>query len=69
MLCRHSSAEQNKMWCKTQDLSGEDFIVALADSLFHGDTERAGQRLLKDFRSGALGWFALELPAHAATGM
>ncbi|GLC46929.1 hypothetical protein PLESTM_001946400 [Pleodorina starrii] len=43
--------------------SAEDFIVALAARLFGGDLERAGIRLLTDYRNGALGRFALELPA------
>ena len=43
--------------------AGEDFVHAVAaDDQYQGDLERAGQRILKDFRSGALGAFALELP-------
>jgi hypothetical protein len=30
--------------------------------MFCGDVEKAGGRILKDFRTGALGAFALELP-------
>ena len=30
--------------------------------MFSGDTEKAGARILKDYRKGALGCFALELP-------
>lgn len=37
-------------------------MAALAVATFQGDTEKAGQRLLKDFRSGALGSNALEMP-------
>jgi hypothetical protein len=48
--------------CSLQDVTGEDFVVLLAESLFHGDVERAGQRLLKDFRTGALGFMALDQP-------
>jgi ribosome biogenesis GTP-binding protein YlqF len=44
--------------------TGEDFVVALADRLFQGDVEKAGARLLRDFRYGTLGWFALEGPAQ-----
>lgn len=42
--------------------SPEDFVWALADKLFQGDPERAGQRLLKDYRDLRLGAFALEHP-------
>mmetsp|Transcript_15033 Transcript_15033/g.40632 ORF Transcript_15033/g.40632 Transcript_15033/m.40632 type:complete len:449 (-) Transcript_15033:226-1572(-) len=42
--------------------SAEDFIVGVADRMFCGDTEKAGSRILKDYRTGALGKFALELP-------
>lgn len=43
--------------------AGEDYVLAVAEAKFQGEPERAGQRLLKDFRTGALGRFALELPA------
>ncbi|EFJ40589.1 hypothetical protein VOLCADRAFT_32516, partial [Volvox carteri f. nagariensis] len=42
--------------------AGKDFVVALAVRQYGGDVERAGVRLLTDYRSGALGRFALELP-------
>ncbi|GAX81043.1 hypothetical protein CEUSTIGMA_g8478.t1 [Chlamydomonas eustigma] len=42
--------------------TAEDFVQGLADKLFFGDRENAGVRILKDFRNGALGSFALELP-------
>eukprot|EP00892_Ulva_mutabilis_P008321 jgi/Ulvmu1/5861/UM025_0123.1 len=42
--------------------SPEDFVWALAEDLFQGDPERAGQRLLKDYRDLRLGAFALEHP-------
>lgn len=42
--------------------SPEDFVWALADKLFQGDPERAGQRILKDYRDLRLGAFALEHP-------
>ncbi|KAK9821941.1 hypothetical protein WJX81_006710 [Elliptochloris bilobata] len=43
-------------------LSSEDYLLTIAADKFQGEPERAGQRLLKDFRTGALGRFALELP-------
>ncbi|GIL87230.1 hypothetical protein Vretimale_14324 [Volvox reticuliferus] len=42
--------------------SAEEFVVAVAARLYGGDVERAGVRLLTDYRSGSLGRFALELP-------
>ena len=42
--------------------AGEDYLLAIAAEKFQGEAERAGQRVLKDFRTGALGRFALELP-------
>lgn len=43
-------------------MTAEDYVQAVAAQLFQGDVERAGQRLLKDYRTGALGNFCLELP-------
>lgn len=45
-----------------QGLTGESFVAELGIAIFHGDPERAGQRLLKDYRTGALGLIALEQP-------
>ena len=42
--------------------STEDFVCALAEKLFFGDAEQAGQRILKDYRELRLGAFALEVP-------
>ena len=42
--------------------AGEEYVEGLAERLFQGDAERAGQRILKDFRNLALGRMALELP-------
>lgn len=36
---------------------------ALGDRLFNAEPERAAQRILKDFRTLALGKICLELPA------
>eukprot|EP01026_Neomeris_dumetosa_P019213 TRINITY_DN1771_c0_g4_i6.p1 TRINITY_DN1771_c0_g4~~TRINITY_DN1771_c0_g4_i6.p1 ORF type:complete len:443 (-),score=33.70 TRINITY_DN1771_c0_g4_i6:264-1592(-) len=40
----------------------EHFVQAVADKLFGGDAEKAGVRILKDFRTLKLGKIALELP-------
>ncbi|KAF6256390.1 P-loop containing nucleoside triphosphate hydrolase protein [Scenedesmus sp. NREL 46B-D3] len=45
-------------------MSAEDFVVHVAGELFGGDPEKAGLRLLGDYRNGALGEFALELPGQ-----
>lgn len=42
--------------------SGELFVQALAERVFAGNLEQAGMRLLKDFRQGKLGNWALEVP-------
>lgn len=43
--------------------TGEDVVHAVADRLSHGDAERAGNRILKDFRGLYFGPKALELPS------
>ena len=43
-------------------LSPEEFVHALGERLFNGEPERAGQRILKDFRTLALGRICLEHP-------
>lgn len=48
------------------DYHGEEFVHALGDRMFNEEPERAGQRILKDFRSLALGRICLELPASFA---
>ena len=44
---------------------GEEFVAAAANALYHGEIERAGARVLKDFRVGALGALALESAPRA----
>lgn len=48
------------------DYQGEEYVHALGDRLFNCEPERAGQRILKDFRSLALGRICLELPRQYA---
>jgi len=44
-------------------MTGESYVDELASVIYgYGEGERAGQRLLKDFRQGHLGFFALERP-------
>ena len=42
--------------------SPEDYLLAVAEVGCLGDVERACMRLLRDYRRGDLGAFALELP-------
>ena len=42
--------------------TAEDYVRLVADRIFLGDVEKAGARILKDFRTGYLGSFALESP-------
>ncbi|GJP69898.1 hypothetical protein CLOP_g899 [Closterium sp. NIES-67] len=52
----------NRYKIKADELSGEEFLEALADRLCMGDVNQAAHRVLKDFRRGAFGWIALERP-------
>ena len=47
---------------RVEDYQEEEYVHALGDRLFNSEPERAGQRILKDFRSLALGPICLELP-------
>lgn len=42
--------------------NGELYLIALAESSYNGDRERAAVQLLNDFRKGLLGTIALEFP-------
>jgi len=44
------------------DMTCEDLVWRVADDMFQGDLEKAGVRILGDYRSGRLGIFALEIP-------
>jgi ribosome biogenesis GTP-binding protein YlqF len=46
-------------------MSGEDFVAAVAEKALSDDLERAGTRVLNDFRNGALGAFCLETAPSA----
>ena len=49
--------------CNVHGIAGEDYIVGLAEDQHQKDIERAGLRVLRDFRNGALGSVALEVPS------
>ncbi len=46
------------------NVTGEDYLLTLANEKFKGDTERAARQLLNDFRKGLLGSIPLELPPN-----
>lgn len=61
----------------SSSMTGEDYVHAgvvspsmctsciidtVGDAVFLGDVEKAGARVLKDYRTGALGWVCLEPP-------
>ena len=43
-------------------MAGEDYVARLTEERHLADTERAGQQILNDYRAGALGALALEVP-------
>ncbi len=45
-------------------MTGEDYLVALANERNQGDVERTARHLLNDFRKGLLGPIPLELPPN-----
>lgn len=54
----------------TNSLSSKPYTPldqALGVQMFQGDVERAGQRLLRDYRQGALGRVCLEVPPSAGS--
>ncbi|KJH71908.1 ribosome biogenesis GTPase YlqF [Aliterella atlantica] len=46
-------------------MTAEDYLHALAEKRHKGDVERTARQLLTDFRKGALGAIALEVPPNA----
>ncbi|MBW4665597.1 MAG: ribosome biogenesis GTPase YlqF [Chroococcus sp. CMT-3BRIN-NPC107] len=44
------------------EMTAEDYLIALATKRNQGDIERTARKLLTDFRKGALGAIALEVP-------
>jgi ribosome biogenesis GTPase A len=45
-------------------ITGEEYLHHLGQSRYQGDKERAARQLLNDFRTGAMGKIALELPPN-----
>lgn len=44
------------------NMSSEEYVHAVGERWFNGEPERAGQRILKDYRTLVLGRFGLEMP-------
>jgi ribosome biogenesis GTPase A len=50
-------------------LTGEDYILAMAEKHCGGEVERAGRKLLKDYQEGKLGTFGLDVvPPYESSG-
>ncbi|MEO1403892.1 MAG: ribosome biogenesis GTPase YlqF [Cyanobacteria bacterium J06635_1] len=49
-------------------VSGETYLVQVAEANHKGDVERTARQLLKDFRKGELGDLALEFPPDLGSG-
>ena len=47
-----------------EDLTGEDYLHALAKFRYQDNVERTARQLLNDFRVGQLGAIALEMPSQ-----
>lgn len=53
---------QSRYQINPTDLTGEDYLLALAERRHQGDIERSARQILTDFRKGLLGAVALEVP-------
>ena len=42
--------------------TGEDYLIAMGETKYQGNVERAARKLLQDFRKGVLGPIPLEIP-------
>jgi ribosome biogenesis GTPase A len=46
------------------DMTGEEFVIKLAETKYNNDRERVARQLLQDFRKGYLGKVSLEYPPY-----
>ncbi|NEP17385.1 MAG: ribosome biogenesis GTPase YlqF [Leptolyngbya sp. SIO4C1] len=53
---------QTRYGIAPQPLSGESYLVEVAQAKYQADVERAARQLLNDFRKGELGKLSLEFP-------
>ena len=65
--CLRSVVEKRFKLESVKGMSGEDFVAAVAEKALSDDLERAGTRVLNDFRNGALGAFCLETAPGASS--
>jgi len=56
------SGLQTRYDLEMADMTGEDYLHALAAHRYQNDLERTARQLLNDFRVGQLGAIALEYP-------
>ncbi|MGJ3254168.1 MAG: ribosome biogenesis GTPase YlqF [Elainellaceae cyanobacterium] len=56
---------QSRYTLDSESLTGESYLVAIAQQNYQEDVERAARQLLNDFRKGNLGAIALELPPNS----
>lgn len=59
-----SSPLKSRYELDSTEMTGEDYLVALAKLKHQGDVERTARQLLNDFRTGFLGKIPLELPPN-----
>ena len=65
-LPEHSLQSRYKL--DSTEVTGEDYLQALAEQRHQGDIERTARELLTDFRKGLLGAIALEIPPSSKLG-
>ena len=65
-VAKRMAALEARYRVSPEGLTGEAYVVALAERDGDGDEERAGRRLLKDYQEGRLGNFCLEQPPREA---
>lgn len=56
------SAVEARYRVRRGDLTSEEYVERIAQRLFNSEVERAGQRLLRDFRELKFGEICLEVP-------
>lgn len=61
-VAAYSQALKNRYGIEPGPVTGESFVVLLAEKTFQQDAERAARRILDDFRTGNLGPLPLEWP-------
>jgi ribosome biogenesis GTPase A len=58
------SALSQRYELDSTEMTGEDYVAALANLKYQGNVERAARVILNDFRTGLLGNLPLELPPN-----